>query len=232
MRNACSRPHLSALPREVENLAYFRVAKSGWRGARSFAWFELVKLLPLFVIFALTAQAAELSLKDVDGAVQRPLADVGQAATVLFFVLHDCPIANAYAPEISRIAEEFRGRGVRAFVIYREDDFTPAEARMHAREYAYRCPALLDSKGTLARAAGATVSPEAAVFSAKGALLYRGRIDDRVISPGKHRAEPHERDLRAALEAILAGKPVRERFTRAIGCYLPRDSDNPAPLKP
>ena len=197
-----------------------------------FVWFGVVKLLALSAILALSAQAAELSLKDVEGTTQRPLADAGQVATVLFFVLHDCPIANAYAPEISRIAEEYRGRGVRAFLIYREDDLTPAEARKHAREYAYRCPALLDLRGELARAAGATVSPEAAVFSAKGALLYRGRIDDRVIAPGKHRAEPHERDLRAALEAILAGKPVRERFTRAIGCYLPRASDNPAPLKP
>ena len=193
---------------------------------------SLVKLFVIFAIFALSAHAAELSLKDVDGAPQRPLADAGQAATVLFFVLHDCPIANAYAPEISRIAAEYRERGVRAFVIYAEDDLSPADARKHAREYAYRCPALLDPKGTLARSAGATVSPEAAVFSAKGALLYRGRIDDRAIAPGKHRAEPHERDLRVALDAILAGRPVRERFTRAIGCYLPHASDNAASPKP
>ena len=193
---------------------------------------SIVKLFVLFAAFALSAHAAELSLKDVDGEAHRPLHEDGQVVTVLFFVLHDCPIANGYAPEISRIAEEYRGRGVRAFLIYAEDDLTPADARKHAREYAYRCPALLDAKGTLARVAGATVSPEAAVFSAKGALLYRGRIDDRAIAPGKHRAEPHERDLRAALEAILAGKPVRERFTRAIGCYLPQASDNPAPLKP
>ena len=193
---------------------------------------SFVKLFALSAILALSAHAAELSLKDVDGAAHRPLAAAGQVATVLFFVLHDCPIANAYAPEISRIAEEYRGRGVRAFVIYAEDDLSLAEARKHAREYAYRCPALLDPKGALARLAGATVSPEAAVFSAKGALLYRGRIDDRAIAPGKHRAEPHERDLRAALEAIMAGKPVRERFTRAIGCYLPQSGENAAPFKP
>ena len=202
------------------------------RAARQFVWFGFVKLFALSAILALSAQAAELSVKDVDGVMQRPLADAGQVATVLVFVLHDCPIANAYAPEISRIAADYRERGVRVFLIYAEDDLSPAAARKHAREYAYRCPALLDPKGTLTRAAGVTISPEAAVFSAKGKLLYRGRIDDRAIAPGKHRAEPHERDLRAALEAILAGKPVRERLTRAIGCYLPPASDNPAPLKP
>lgn len=193
---------------------------------------RLVKLFVLTTLLAFSAHAAELSLKDVDGAVQRPLADAGQAATVLFFVLHDCPIANAFAPEISRIAEEYRGRGVRAYVVYGEDDLSPADAKKHAREYAYRCPVLLDPKRALIAAAGATVSPEAAVFSVKGALLYRGRIDDRAIAPGKHRAEPHERDLRAALDAILAGKPIRERFTRAIGCYLPPARQSGTLLKP
>lgn len=192
---------------------------------------SLVKLFVLIALIALSAHAAELSLKDVEGKVQQPLADAGQVVTVLFFVLHDCPIANGYAPEISRIAEEYRGRGVRAYVVYGEDDLPRADAKKHARDYAYRCPALLDPKRTLSAAAGATVSPEAAVFLRNGALLYRGRIDDRAIAPGKHRAEPHERDLRAALDAILAGRPVRERFTRAIGCYLPQAGDTSTPSK-
>ena len=163
-------------------------------------------------------------MNDVDGKEHRPLADAAQVATVLFFVMHDCPIANGYAPEISRIAEEYGKRGVRSFVIYVEDDLSPADAKKHAREYAFRCPALLDPNRSLARKAGATISPESAIFSAKGELLYRGRIDDRAIAPGKHRAEPRQRDLRTALDAILAGKPVPERFTKAIGCYLPEPS--------
>ena len=183
-----------------------------------------MKLAALIAILAISAQAAEMSLRDVEGAAQRPLADVGQAATVLIFLLHDCPIANSYAPEISRIAEEYGKRRVRTYVVYSEDDLSPADAKKHATAYAYRCPALLDSRQTLAQKAGATISPEAALFSAKGELLYRGRIDDRAISPGKHRAEPRQRDLREALDAVLAGKPVRERFTKAIGCYLPEPS--------
>ena len=191
-----------------------------------------MKLPALLAVIVLSAQAGEISVKDVDGAEHRPLVDAGQAATVLFFVMHDCPIANGFAPEISRIAEEYRARGVRAYVIYAEDDLSPADAKRHAHDYGYRCPALLDPPRALALAAGATVSPEAAIFSPKGGLLYRGRIDDRAIAPGKHRAEPHVRDLRVALDAILAGRPVRERFTRAIGCYLPQSGDNAAPTKP
>ena len=177
----------------------------------------------------LASGALSCAQTDLDGVAQRPLADAGQAATVLIFVLHDCPIANGYAPEISRIAEEYGKRRVRTCVVYGEDDLSPADAKKHAREYAYRCPVLLDPRRVLARAAGATVSPEAAVFSAKGEVLYRGRIDDRAIAPGKHRAEPRQRDLRDALDAILAGKPVRERFTKAIGCYLPEPSKTTHP---
>ena len=190
-----------------------------------------MKWFALFTAFALAAHAGEISVVGVEGKVHRPLAEAGQVATVLFFVLHDCPISNGYAPEISRIAQEYAARGVRSYVVYGEGDLTVEEARKHAQDYGYRCPALLDPPHALARVAGATVAPEAAVFSAKGEVLYRGRIDDRAASLGVHRAEPKERDLRAALDAILAGKPVRERFTKAIGCYLPQSAETSAPPK-
>lgn len=63
--------------------------------------------------------------------------------------------------------------------------------------------------------------PEAAVFSPLGELLYRGRIDDRAVSPGVTRPEPRRHDLREALEAVLAGKKPDPQFTESVGCYLP-----------
>jgi hypothetical protein len=57
-------------------------------------------------------------------------------------------------------------------------------------------------------------------------VLYRGRIDDRVADFGKRRVEPTRRDLRLALDAILAGKPVPARRTKAVGCYIPEDSSS------
>ena len=55
-------------------------------------------LLTLIAILACTAQAGEISIDGVDGNKYRPLADAGQAATVLFFIQHDCPVANGFAP--------------------------------------------------------------------------------------------------------------------------------------
>lgn len=182
-----------------------------------------------YLALLLATAAFAVAQTDVEGKAHRPLADEGQVATVLIFVLHDCPIANSYAPEISRIAEEYGKRRVRTYVVYGEDDLSPADAKKHAHDYAYRCPALLDPQRALVRKAGATVSPEAVVFSPKGDVLYWGRIDDRALAPGKHVAEPRQRDLREALDAIVAGKPVRERFTKAIGCYLPEASPKNRP---
>jgi hypothetical protein len=60
-----------------------------------------------------------------------------------------------------------------------------------------------------------------AVFVPGEGRKYRGRIDDRYFAPGKRRAEPASHDLRAALEAVLAGKPVPRAETEAIGCPIP-----------
>lgn len=180
---------------------------------------------------ALPASLATLAVRDAQGAWVRPFAEAGDRPFLFLFLLHDCPAANGYAPEIQRLAADYPR--VRMQVVYAEPDLTPAAARAHARAYRIPCGVLLDPEQRLARAAGATISPEAALFSAGGELLYRGRIDDRMAEPGKRRPEPSRRDLRLALDAVLAGKPVPEPRTRAIGCYLPEPiSTSPAARTP
>ena len=68
--------------------------------------------------------------------------------------------------------------------------------------------------------AKARVTPEAAIFLPNRKLAYHGRIDDRYIDFGKARNAPTTHDLEAALEAVIAGKPVPSEATRAVGCYL------------
>ncbi len=147
------------------------------------------------------------------------LAADGQKATVYIFLMHDCPVANAMAPELARLATEFEPKGVRFFGVYAEE--SAAEIATHRKEYALPFPGLRDGKGELAKRAGATRVPEAAVFSPSGELLYRGRIDDRAVKLGVTRPVPQRHDLRLALEAILAGGKPERKFTEAVGCYLP-----------
>ena len=162
---------------------------------------------------------ATLQLSDSAGSIVEPLADHGQKATLLFFLTPDCPLCNTYAPEIARIVGEYKEQGVQSYAIFTDEP--AAEISRHLREYKLPLTALLDPRLQLATLTGATVTPEACLLSPDGQVLYRGRIDDRAVKLGTVRAEPRQRDLRLALDAVLANKKVAEKFTKAIGCYLP-----------
>lgn len=139
---------------------------------------------------------------------------------MLLFIAHECPIANRYAPEIARIQKEYSSKGVDFYRVYVMPLKEASIAKAHGEEYKLPFDALLDPNRKLVDAVNATVTPEAAVVGPKGTLLYRGRIDDQNIEHGKIR-EGYRRDLRVALDEILAGKPVSVKETPAIGCFLP-----------
>ncbi len=180
----------------------------------------VVTLLLLFISLAGTA-VPDLELSDIHGRKHTPLKAAGQNATAFIFIIHDCPIANGFAPEINRIVADYAGKPVAFYLVYVERDLAPEAARQHAKEFGFTATALLDPAHALVKRAGATVTPEAAVLATDGAVLYRGRIDDRFADYGKRRAAPTTRDLRDALDAVLAGKPVATPFTKAVGCFIP-----------
>ncbi len=141
-------------------------------------------------------------------------------AVVLLFCGHDCPISNGYTKEIVRLCKEFMPKKIAFCVIYADADLGVDDARKHATEYGLTCPAILDPKMSLASMVGATVKPEAAVLSPTGKLLYLGRIDDIYADFGKKRPQPTCRELKDALDAILAGKTIAVARTKAIGCPI------------
>jgi hypothetical protein len=143
-------------------------------------------------------------------------------ATVLLFIMADCPIANRYAPEIGRIAREFGAKGVAFFRVYVDPETALADMTKHAKDFGYSIPALLDAKLKLVNAARASVTPEAAVVSPSGTLLYRGRIDARYVEHARVQETGFRKDLRIALNEVLAGKQVSVRMTPAVGCFIPK----------
>ena len=149
------------------------------------------------------------------------LDDGGHAAKVLFFVTNDCPIANQFAPEINRICNEYKSQGVGCYLVYVDPGLTAAEVKAHVDEFSHTCcPAILDPRHELVHAAGATVTPEAAVYSRQGKPAYRGRINNRYEGFGKRRRVVTQHDLRGALDNVLAGKPVEPPRTQPIGCFI------------
>jgi len=144
-------------------------------------------------------------------------------ATVLIFVLHDCPVCNRYAPEMNRIARDYRKQAVECFVVYEERDLTRAQALRHAGAYGLRMGLLYDPAHALARRVGAAAAPEAVLLAPDGSAVYRGRIDDTFRHFGMAAPQPSSRDLRDALDTFLSGKPILTARTPVIGCAIPRD---------
>ncbi len=142
------------------------------------------------------------------------------AITVVLFTRTDCPISNQCAPEICRLHEMYRSRGVEFFLIY-VDPNEPAEAiRSHLREYGYPCQGLRDPQHTLVAYCHATTTPEAVVFGRDHAITYLGRVDDRYADLGRPRAEPTSHDLADAIEATIQDRPVANPRTKAVGCLI------------
>lgn len=174
----------------------------------------------LLTISALAREPFQFNLRDAAGIDHTNAEWTTARAIVLFYVTTDCPLSNGYAPEMNRIEQTYSSRGVRFYAVQGDTTIADDEVRHHAREFAYRFPVLLDPQLTLAHFTGATVTPEAVVLSADAAVLYLGRIDNRVEDYGKVRVQPTEFDLRDALDAILAGRPVPHPHTRALGCAI------------
>jgi hypothetical protein len=179
--------------------------------------------LPLLLLVAgcATHGATSIAVADAEGRVHQPLRLEGLRASVLFFVTTDCPIANQYAPEIAAIAADHAAQPVHFWVVQVDPDLTAEKAREHARSYGIPCPVLLDRGHDLVCFAGATLTPEAAIVTADG-LVYRGRIDDLYADFGEKRAVVTRHDLRQALAAVLAGKPVPPPTGPAVGCFIPQ----------
>jgi hypothetical protein len=167
------------------------------------------------------AGRATPELTDLAGGLRRPLELQKNRASVLIFVLQDCPISNRYAPEIQRLADEFSAKRVPFYLVHVDPQLTSADAKKHAKEYGYKLPVLIDRKHELVKHLKATTAPEAFVIGAEGSVVYRGRIDDRYAAIGKPRSQVQRQDLRIALTAVVAGKPVEVAETKAIGCYIP-----------
>jgi hypothetical protein len=162
------------------------------------------------------------------GEARRLLPDEDHKAIVLLFVLHDCPIANAYAAEINRLHADYRPRGALVYLVHCDPEIPLEQAREHAREYDVHCQVVIDLEHRLARLSGATKTPEAAVVSPQGQVLYLGRIDDLYAGYGQRRAAATSRDLCAALDAVLAGQKVSNPRTEVVGCTIPLRSHEDA----
>lgn len=185
-------------------------------------WHKMWAVALVLGAMAVEAAVPPFQLRDTSGVVHTPGEWRGQKAILLFFVSTDCPVGNSYVPEMNRIREDYSARGVMVYAVQAEVSTPDAEVVRYARDYHYSFPLLLDPRQVMVQLTDAKVTPEAAVVSPEGKLLYLGRIDNRMADFGKQRFQATERDVRDALDAVLAGKPVPHPVTKSIGCAINR----------
>lgn len=172
---------------------------------------------------SLGAKAPDFSLPDVVSGKTYSLADF-EGAKVLFvvFLSKGCPYVVHVQKELARIGEDYLGKGVAIVAIGANDagshpNDSPENLKAQAQEQGFRFPVLYDESQETAKAYTAVTTPDSFVFDADRRLVYRGQLDD--TRPGGE--QPADgRDLRAALDAVLAGQPVSANQKPSVGCTI------------
>jgi peroxiredoxin len=182
--------------------------------------FRILLAVVIFCAAAVAAQRPQFALRDTSGVLHSPQEWNGKKAIVVFFTTTDCPLSNNDVPEMNRTRRDYQARGVAFYAVQADTTIAQADVLQHTQEYQFSFPVLFDPGQALVKLTGATTIPSAAVLAPDGTLLYLGRIDNRVEDFDIRRPEPTRFDLREALDAVLAGKPVRNARTKAFGCAI------------
>jgi len=143
-------------------------------------------------------------------------------ALLVMFLCNHCPYVKHVADEVARFAREYAAKGLAAVAInpndvvaYPED--APPEMAEEARRRGYTFPYLHDESQDVARAYRAACTPEFYLFDRERRLVYRGRFD--ASRPGQPTPVTGA-DLRAAADALLAGRPVPAAQQPSMGCSI------------
>jgi peroxiredoxin len=180
-------------------------------------------MLPsLLAAFFFVSSAPQFQLRDTQGGVHTPAEWAKQKAVLLFFVTTDCPVGNSYVPEMNRLREAYAPKGVAFYGVQADPTVADDVVARYATDYRYTFPLLLDPGQILVRHANATVTPQAAILSPEGKVLYLGPVDNRVEDFGKTRPRATESYVREILDAVLAGRGITFSPHKSIGCSITR----------
>jgi len=159
----------------------------------------------------------DFTLPDTSGANHSLAALKGKNGAVLIFIAVQCPVSNAYNERMEKLAQDYKARGINFVGINANSTESAADVKAHAAEKHLTFPILKDNGSKIADMLGATRTPEAYFLDASNKLLYHGRIDN-----SRDITQVNQSDLRDALEATLAGKPVPKTTASAFGCSIKR----------
>lgn len=167
--------------------------------------------------------APDFNLPDTVSGRSVSLGDfAGRPALVVTFICRHCPYVVHVQEVLARVAREYGERGVGFVAIGSNDagrypDDAPDRLAAQAREQGFPFPYLYDESQAVAKAFTAACTPDTFVFDAGGRLVYRGQLDETRPNSGRPATAA---DLRAALDAVLAGGPPPADQKPSVGCGI------------
>ena len=159
----------------------------------------------------------------VDGAlVDLDALAAGKPGSLVMFICNHCPYVIHVRQELVKLAHDALDRGFAVVAINANSiESHPQDGPTHmarlARDEGWRFPFLFDDTQEVARAFRAACTPDLYVFDAQGKLAYRGQLDDSRPSNGK---PVTGRDLRAAVDAVVAGHAPNPEQIPSVGCSI------------
>jgi peroxiredoxin len=154
------------------------------------------------------------------------LSDFRSKPLLVMFLCNHCPFVKHVRAELTRLGLDYQSRigmvGISSNDIESHPDDSPAKMTEEARAAGYTFPYLFDESQRVAKSYKAACTPDFFLFDKSHTLVYRGQLDDsrpsgRGLGGGQ---APNGKDLRAALDAVLAGKPVSPTQKASIGCNI------------
>ena len=166
--------------------------------------------------------APDFSLPNVDGSTVDYAAAAGTHGTVVMFICNHCPFVKHVADQLAALGREYQTRGIGFVAISSNDVAThpadsPEQMVAEADERGYTFPYLYDETQDVAKAYHAACTPDFYLFDADRRLVYRGQLDPS--RPGGD-VPVTGSDLRAAIEALLAGRPPLAEQVPSLGCNI------------
>jgi peroxiredoxin len=174
------------------------------------------------MLLPLGAAAPDFALPDTAGKIVSLADFTGAPAYLVVFMCNHCPYVKHVADALAQLAREYQGRGVAVIGINSNDadsyaDDSPAKMAEEVAQRKYTFPYLYDGTQEAAKAYRAACTPDFYVFDRDRKLLYRGQMDDSRPQSG---VPVTGKDLRAALDAVLAGRPVGPQQKPSLGCNI------------
>jgi peroxiredoxin len=173
-------------------------------------------------MLALGTAAPDFRLPDTGGKMVALGDFKSTPALAVLFICNHCPYVKHIQAGLAQFGRDYKGRGAAIVAINSNDvqnypEDSPARMAAEARSAGYTFPYLYDESQAVAKAYRAACTPDIFLFDAARKLVYRGQFDDS--RPGNG-VPVTGKDLRAAMEAVLAGKAVSGRQTPSIGCNI------------